>query len=653
MQLLKYFKDLTLHPKNAAELKGLILQLAVQGKLTKNWRKENPNTEPASVLLEQIQSEKEQLTKDGKIKKEKPLSEIVREEIEFDLPEHWSCCRLGNVIEIIRGITFPSSEKSKVDEEGKIPCLRTANVQESIVWDDLLYIKKKFVKRKDQILKKGDVIMSMANSRELVGKVAIIDIELEREFTLGGFISAMRVFQFEPSFLMVLLRSPKIRGELISSSSQTTNIANVSIGKLRPLTIPFPPLEEQKAIVSIVNQLFAEVEQLEEQTKQRIQLKEDFATSVLRQLTTGNTQNEWAYLKPLFATFFTEQPNIKKLRESILQLAVQGKLTTHWRMAHPLSPHLGGDAEGRGGREHASILLERIKAEKKQLVKDKKINVKDVGLKFIDELEKYFLDVDLLNGNTTGRYIKFTKTVCLWASSEREIKAHPQLNKVKGYSDEATKVFLTIDELETIDKTTFERTALENAKDWLIIGCFIGQRVSDLLRLTSENITVRNGLELIELTQKKIGKRVVVPLHHKVKATLDKRNGNFPYYISDVKFNIHIKDVCKLAGITEPTEGGKMVTNKNTGKTRKEFGTYPKHELISSHVCRRSYATNFYGEMPTSWLISITAHSTERQFLEYVGKSEIDTAQQIADFYAKQQLQAKKEPQMTVLSKAN
>ncbi len=295
----------------------------------------------------------------------------------------------------------------------------------------------------------------------------------------------------------------------------------------------------------------------------------------------------------------------------------------------------------------------KVKIEGFEKFRKKKINVQDVGLKFIDELEKYFLDIDLLNGNTTGRYIKFVKTVCLWASSEIGLKPHSQLTKIKGYTDEAAKVFLTFDELEAIQSTIFERIALENAKDWLIIGCFIGQRVSDLLKLTSENITVRSGLELIELTQQKTGKRVVIPLHPKVKAILDKRNGNFPYYLSDVKFNIHIKEVCKLAGIDDPTEGGKMVTDKNTGLTRKQYGKFPKYELISSHVCRRSYATNFYGEIPTSWLISITAHSTERQFLEYVGKSEIDTAQQIADYYAKQMLQAKKEPQMTVLSKAN
>jgi integrase len=295
----------------------------------------------------------------------------------------------------------------------------------------------------------------------------------------------------------------------------------------------------------------------------------------------------------------------------------------------------------------------KVKIEEFEKYRKKKITVKDVGLKFIDELEKYFLEVDTLNGNTTGRYIKFVKTVCLWAANDREIPAHPQLKQIKGYTDEVAKVYLMFDELEQIENTTFERKALENAKDWLIIGCYVGQRVSDLLNLTSDNIIVKNGTEFIELTQKKTGKRVVVPMHPKVKAILDKRNGKFPYYISDVKFNLHIKDVCKLAGINQPTEGGKMVTNKKNKITRKQFGTFPKYELISSHVCRRSYATNFYGEMPTSWLISITAHSTEKQFLEYVGKSEIDTAQQIADFYAKQALQAKKEPQMQVIKKAN
>jgi len=300
--------------------------------------------------------------------------------------------------------------------------------------------------------------------------------------------------------------------------------------------------------------------------------------------------------------------------------------------------------------KHQSL---KVKIENFEAYRKKKILVKDVGLKFIEELEKYFTDVDQLNGNTTGSYLKFLKTVCLWASTEKGISAHPQLNRIKGYSDEAAKVFLTIDELETIENTTFERKALENAKDWLIIGCYIGQRVSDLLRLTKENLTVRNGLELLELTQKKTGKRVAIPLHPKVKEILTRNNGKFPDKISDQKFNKHIKDICKLAEINEPTEGGKMVTDEKTKITRKRIGVYPKHELITSHVCRRSFASNFYGEIPTSLLISITAHSTERQFLEYIGKSANDYAIQLAEYWSKESLTAKKESQMTILKHVN
>lgn len=283
----------------------------------------------------------------------------------------------------------------------------------------------------------------------------------------------------------------------------------------------------------------------------------------------------------------------------------------------------------------------------------KKILVKDVGLKFIEEFETYLSDVDKLGVNSINRCIKFVKTVCLWATTAKNIPAHKELNKIKGYGEKASIIFLTFEELETIENKIFERSALENAKDWLIIGCYIGQRVSDLLILTRDNLTVRNGLELLELTQKKTGKKVVIPLHSKVKEILEKRNGAFPEKISDQKFNRHIKDLCKLAEINQLIEGGKMTKQKEINKFRKEFGKFPKHELISSHVCRRSFASNFYGDIPTPLLISITAHATEQQFLEYIGKTSNDYAIQLAEYWSKQQLEAKKEPRMTVLNKAN
>ena len=284
--------------------------------------------------------------------------------------------------------------------------------------------------------------------------------------------------------------------------------------------------------------------------------------------------------------------------------------------------------------------------------KKKQFYIKDVDLNFRNELLKYFTEVDMLNSNSAGRYIRFLKTVCLDAQLNG-METNHQLKQIKGFTEKASKIYLTFEELEKIENTTYARTALENAKDWLIIGCYIGQRVSDLLTLTSNNINVRNGLELIELTQKKTGKRVSIPVHPKAREILNKRKGEFPERISDQKFNLHIKDICEIAKINQPTYGGKMTIDPDSKLCRKEFGTFPKFELISSHVCRRSFATNFYGEIPTALLISITAHGTEQQFLEYIGKNTNDYAMQIAEYWSKQTLQAKKEPVLNVLRKAD
>ena len=277
----------------------------------------------------------------------------------------------------------------------------------------------------------------------------------------------------------------------------------------------------------------------------------------------------------------------------------------------------------------------------------KRFYIKDVGLKFGNELTKYFLEVDKLSANSTGRYVKYLKSVCNDAK-ENGIETHPQLKSIRGISSKSSKIYLTFDELQKIENKTYGRAALINAKDWLIIGCYIGQRVSDLLSLTSKNINVRNGRGMIELVQQKTGKKVAIPIHPKVQAILDKRNGKFPNQIPAQKFNLHIKDLCKIAEINFPIQGGKM--SKET--KRKEFGVFPKHELITSHVCRRSFASNYYGELPTALLKSITGHSTEQQFLEYIGKTTNDYATQIAEYWDKEYLKANEKAPMTVLRKA-
>lgn len=306
---------------------------------------------------------------------------------------------------------------------------------------------------------------------------------------------------------------------------------------------------------------------------------------------------------------------------------------------------------GKRGVAHGTIqkyTTLKHKIEQYQKHEKKTFYVKDVNVNFRNNLLKYFTNIDKLNSNSAGRYIRFLKTVCLDAHLNG-YEVHPQLKQIKGFTEKASKIYLSFDELEIIEKKTFEREALNNAKDWLIIGCYIGQRVSDLLTLTKQNIVKRNELELIELTQVKTGKRVSIPISWKVREILDKRNGEFPSKLSAQKFNKHLKDLCEIAEIIEPTEGAKL--DEETG--RKVQGVYPKHELITSHVCRRSFATNFYGEIPTALLISITAHSTEKQFLEYIGKTQNDFASQINEYFKKLEQKAKKESQLNVLRQAN
>ena len=354
------------------KLRELILELAVRGKLVP----QDPNDEPASELLKRIAAEKAELVKHGKIKKQKPLPEISEDEKPFELPEGWECARLGNTVAIIRGITFPASEKHKEPSKGKIACLRTANVQDSIEWDDLLYVSESFVKRSEQFAEKGDIVMSMANSRELVGKVAYIYNIPTGSATFGGFLSVIRPYGFNAAFLMSVLRSPNIKSILIDSSSQTTNIANISLEKLNPLVISVPPIGEQNRIASKVEELMSLCDQLEQQSLTSLDAHQQLVETLLATLTDSQNAEEltanWARISQYFDTLFTTEASIDALKQTILQLAVMGKLVSQ-------DPN----------DESASNLLERISAEKKLLIKQKAIKKSQLMLP-IDELDLPF-----------------------------------------------------------------------------------------------------------------------------------------------------------------------------------------------------------------------------------------------------------------------
>lgn len=274
----------------------------------------------------------------------------------------------------------------------------------------------------------------------------------------------------------------------------------------------------------------------------------------------------------------------------------------------------------------------KSKIENFQVYSRKNYLVRDVGLDFRTKFIHYLKHKEQLHSNTIGRLIPFVKSICRDAKING-IETHYQLDQIKGYTVPSHKVFFDLKELDAIRKLNLDSAALNNARNWLIIGCYCGQRVSDLLRLSSSNIITKKGRRFIELTQIKTQKAIVIPIHSIVQEILEQRAGEFPSKISAQKFNLHIKTVAELAGINEVIEGGKIDTKKN----RKVIGYYPKYELITSHICRRSFATNHYGEIPTALLMRITGHSSEKTLRIYLGKEEIDYAEQLADYWLKKE----------------
>lgn len=271
-----------------------------------------------------------------------------------------------------------------------------------------------------------------------------------------------------------------------------------------------------------------------------------------------------------------------------------------------------------------------------QKSRNKKYKVTDVGTEFRDDFLRFLIKDLNFGENTAGRYIKFLKTVCLDAK-RNGVKVHHQLDSIQGFIKKTDKVVLSLKEMSLIEKTEFDDEKLSIARDWLIIGCYLGQRVSDLLDITIDNLTTKSGHRLIELTQQKTKKRVSILLHPKVEVILNKYNGNFPprfrqsIFSNRLSFNELIKEVARLSGLTEVIYGGKI----DKGIRRKVWGNYPKWQLISSHIMRRSFATNFYGDIPTALLISVTGHSTEKMFLQYIGKADIDYAEQLSQYWKK------------------
>lgn len=274
-------RDLIKSEENVKKLRQSILQDAVQGKLTQEWRLQNPNVTPASELLKTIKAEKEQLIKEKKIKKEKSLLAITKEEIPFEIPESWVWCRMQDLCpNISSGSTPPRSEF----KNGGVPYLKVYNIRNQKI--DFNY-KSQFVnkeyhstKLKRSILQPGDIIMNIVGPP--LGKTAIIPDDFE-EWNCNQAIAFFKPIKRESNqwiYTYLLSKDYLKRITLIGTAGQD----NISVTKSKNIEIPFPPLEEQKVIVKKVNQLLAYCDTLEQEIKTSKTNAEKLMQSVLSEL---------------------------------------------------------------------------------------------------------------------------------------------------------------------------------------------------------------------------------------------------------------------------------------------------------------------------------------------------------------------------------
>ena len=308
------------------------------------------------------------------------------------------------------------------------------------------------------------------------------------------------------------------------------------------------------------------------------------------------------------------------------------------------------------GREKLGLSENRIKGyitfknlfEIYQKHKRKQFNFIDINKTFVDGFINWLINTKKYSTNYAGKQIDNLKTVCLDAE-KLDIPTNPYVKHIEGFTEDKKKRLiqtLSFKELELIRNAEITKPELLNARNWLLLGCEIGQRVGDLMSITNENIRYERGNIYIDIVQEKTGKEVTVGII--APHVIYMIENDLPHKISTQKLNAYIKRVCEIAEINEVVEGSKL--NPNT--RRKERGLYPKHELITTHIFRRSFATNYYKKVPTAILINITGHSKESLFLTYINESEDKDTN--ADLFMKfyEDIHKDKTPQLKVVKRA-
>ncbi|WP_405294731.1 tyrosine-type recombinase/integrase [Algibacter sp. Ld11] len=268
-----------------------------------------------------------------------------------------------------------------------------------------------------------------------------------------------------------------------------------------------------------------------------------------------------------------------------------------------------------------------------EVYQKKRYRFEDVDLNFHQNFVNYCRNIEKLNNNSIGNIISRIKTFC------REIEfdgytINPQYKskKFNAPKNETFDTYLNEEEIDKIFNHDFsDSERLDNTRDLFVIGLRTGLRVSDFLRIKKENILG----SVINITTLKTEQNLTIPIHPQLQQTLDKRNGNFPSVISDQKFNKYIKEVCKKVGIDALTYGSGI----KEGEKKKVLDVFPKHELITSHCCRRSFSSNLFASgIDISVIMKATGHKTEAQFIKYIKLSQDEHVKKLRDYWDNQKI---------------
>lgn len=250
--LAEHFSELYTVKENVAELRKAILQLAVMGKLVP----QNPDDQPASELLKEIEAEKQRLVQEGKIKKPKSLPPVMEEEKPYALPQGWEWGRLGELGITQTGTTPKSGDHSSYGSE--IPFIKPADITSGFVNYENEGLTSHGVEKYGRLASAGSSLMVCIGT---IGKTNIID----RACSFNQQINSISPYsKIHPQYLQNFLRSKIFQDRCWKLSSSTT-IAILNKGKWESIEIAIPPLAEQFRIVARIDQLMTLCDTLDQQ----------------------------------------------------------------------------------------------------------------------------------------------------------------------------------------------------------------------------------------------------------------------------------------------------------------------------------------------------------------------------------------------------